>query len=250
MTYIVYLIASSRQVHSQETYVRTPQSIRKTLAPTEYNQAYDTSEAPSLRNGKLSSAPVSSGAPLHYVLLGPQPGSRRGDKKPVYVLNITIPPIFVDNHVEPSKSAVNIQVRPFCASKTCRRLTHQPRIMQFYTPSSRESLKSFWLEIRLSGHLLGFNPKKDQLKNRESDEGSQITQFPFIHQDHPNNHIPPQNLTVFLQSRNSCSPVALNVPVLAMDAALVVMNVCTPERGTILILIFLRVLITAKINWI
>ena len=249
MTYIVYLIANSRQVHSQETYVRTPQSTRKTLAPTEYNQAYDTSEAPSLRNGKFSSAPVSLGPPLHYVL-GPQPGSRRGDKKPVYVLNITIPPIFVDNHVEPSKSAVNIQVRPFCASKSCRRLTHQPRIMQSYTPSSRESLKSFWLEIRLSSHLLGFNPKKDQLKTRESDEGSQITRFPFIHQDHPKNHIPPQNLTVFLQSRNSRIPVALNVPVLAMDAALVVTNVCTPGRGTILILIFLRVLITAKINWI
>jgi len=42
------------------------QSTRKTLAPTEYNQAYDTSEAPSLRNGKLSSVPVSLCAPLYY----------------------------------------------------------------------------------------------------------------------------------------------------------------------------------------
>jgi len=78
----------------------------------------------------------------------------------------------------------------------------------------------------------------------------QITQFPFIQQDHHKNNIPPQNLTVFLQSRNYCSPAALNVPVLAMDAALVVMNVCTPGGGTTLILIFLRALITAKTNWI
>lgn len=143
VTYIAYLIANSQQVHSQEMYVRTPQSTRKTLAPTEYNQAYDAPEGSSSRNGKLSDAPVSLCAPLHYTSLGPQPGQRKGDKKPVYVLNITIPPIFVDNHVEPSKSAVNIQVRPFYASKSCRGLTHHSRITQPYTPSSRVSLKIF-----------------------------------------------------------------------------------------------------------
>ena len=50
-------------------------------------------------------------APPYHVSLGPQPGPKKGDKKPVYVLNIIIPPVFVDNHVEPSKSAVNVQVR-------------------------------------------------------------------------------------------------------------------------------------------
>ena len=123
VTYIVYLTANSQQVRSQEMYVRTPQSTRKISEPTEYRQAYDTSEELSSRNGKLLGALVPLCAPLHYVSLGPQPGPRKGDKKPVYVLNITIPPIFVDNHVEPSKSAVNIQVRPFYASKSRGRLT-------------------------------------------------------------------------------------------------------------------------------
>ena len=84
------------------------------MVPTDYNQAYDAPEGPSLSKGKLSSVPASSITPPHYVSLGPQPGPKKGDKKPVYVLDITIPLIFVDNYVEPSKSAVNIQVRPLC----------------------------------------------------------------------------------------------------------------------------------------
>ena len=65
---------------------------------------------------------VNSRTPSWFIMnstsLGPQPGPRKGDKKPVYALNITIPPIFVDNHVEPSKSAVNIQVGHLDAPKS------------------------------------------------------------------------------------------------------------------------------------
>lgn len=36
---------------------------------------------------------------------------RKADKKPVYVLNITIPPREVDNCVEPAKTTVTLQVK-------------------------------------------------------------------------------------------------------------------------------------------
>ena len=116
----------------------------------------------------------------------------------MYVLNITIPPIFVDNHVEPSKSAVNIQVGPLSVS--LRGLTFHLRITRFYIPSFRQSSKSFYSKIRSPNHLLRLNHRTDRLTTRENDEGSQIIQFPFIHQNRPSNHIAPQNLIAFLQN--------------------------------------------------
>jgi len=143
----------------------------------------------------------------------------------VYVINITIPPIFVDNHVEPSKSAVNIQVGSPPSQRLCRRLTIGSRITRFYTPSSRTSSKSFWSEIRLPNQLLRFRTEMNQLKTRENDGGSQITRFPFIHQGHPNNHSAPRNLTTFPQNRSHCSQVVLNVMVIVTNVVPVVMSV-------------------------
>ena len=111
-TYIVYSIANSQQVHLQETYVETLYFIRK--ASHQLNITRPTTHQKGHLHVKVASRafPFLLHAPTHNALLGPQPGPRKGEKKPVYVLNITIPPILVDNYVEPSKSAVNIQVSP------------------------------------------------------------------------------------------------------------------------------------------
>jgi hypothetical protein len=154
----------------------------------------------------------------------------------------------VDNHVEPSKSAVNIQVVPLNFSESCVGLTINPRITPFYIPSSQASPRSFWSETRLLNHLLRFNPETNQFKTRESDEGLQTIQFPFIHQGHPKNRITLKNLTTFLQNRNSCSWVPLNVQAPVTDAVLVVLNVCAPAKRIILILNLLGVSITAMVG--
>ena len=130
-------------------------------------------------------------------------------------------------------------------SESCMRLTINPRITQFYIPSSRLSSRSFWFETRLLNHPLRFNPETNQLKTRESDEGLQTIQFPFIHQDHPKNRITLENLTTFLQNRNFYSWVPLNVRAPVTDVVLVVLNVCTPAKRIILILNLLGVSITA-----
>ena len=175
--------------------------------------------------------------PPHHVSPGPQPGPKKADKKPVYVINITIPPIFVDNHVEPSKSAVNIQVGPPLPPRFSRKLTIEPRITRFYTPSFRASSKSFWSEIRLPNRLLRFSTTINPLKTLENDEDSQTTRFPFIHQGHPNDHTLPQRLTAALQNMNFYSRVAPNVQALVTGAVLVVTNARTPRKGTDMILV-------------
>lgn len=94
------------------------------------------------RRARVSSRASSYGSShAHELSAGPQPGLKKGEKRPVYVLNITIPPIFVDNHVEPSKSAVNIQVGPLGALKSNGLITH-PRIIRSYILSSRISFKN------------------------------------------------------------------------------------------------------------
>lgn len=46
-----------------------------------------------------------------YVYSGGRGSPRKTEKKPVYVLNLMIPPRFVDNIIEPAKAAVQLQVR-------------------------------------------------------------------------------------------------------------------------------------------
>lgn len=41
---------------------------------------------------------------------------RKNEKKPVFVLNISIAPEEVDNCLEPSKSSIQLSVRPVCVS--------------------------------------------------------------------------------------------------------------------------------------
>jgi hypothetical protein len=137
---------------------------------------------------------------------------------------------------------------PLNVLESCMRLTNNPRITQFYIPSSQASPRSFWSETRLLNHLLRFNPETNQLKTRESDEGLQTIQFPFIHQGHPKDRITLKNLTTFLQNRNSCSWVPLNVQAPVTDAVLVVLNVCAPAKRIILILNLLGVSITAMVG--
>ena len=111
-TYIVYSIVNSLQVHLQEMCVKTLQSIRK--AWYQLNTTRPTTRQKGHLHVKVNSRafPFLLRASTRNALLGPQPGPKKGEKKPAYVLNITIPPILVDNYVEPSKSAVNIQASP------------------------------------------------------------------------------------------------------------------------------------------
>ena len=57
---------------------------------------------------------TNAGSLIVLMLASPDSAGRRSprkaEKKPVYVLNLTIPPRFVDNTVDPSKAAVQLQV--------------------------------------------------------------------------------------------------------------------------------------------
>ena len=47
----------------------------------------------------------------HQTLIGARRSPRKSEKKPVYVLSLTVPPRQVDNCLEPAKAAVHLQVR-------------------------------------------------------------------------------------------------------------------------------------------
>lgn len=49
---------------------------------------------------------------------------RRMEKKPVYVLNLIIPPQTVDNCLEPAKAAVQLQVYSCTISSTSSNILH------------------------------------------------------------------------------------------------------------------------------
>lgn len=166
----------------------------------------------------------------------------------MYVLNITIPPIFVDNHVEPSKSAVNIQVGPLGALKSGRLITH-PRTTRPYIRSSQISFKNSYSKIYSSNHPFRSNLGTNQLIIHERGESLQIIRFLFTHKIDLSNHIAPQNLITFPQRSISCSRLTMNVRVLVMSAVLVALNVCTLAMGMIPILVPPRVPITVMTIW-